>query len=76
LWLLVCVGLLVAQLRGPLSWTFCIVTSGIALVNAVYVVAHWALRPENLFSERFRRFADDPVVFLIFDPVLRRRKNK
>jgi hypothetical protein len=65
-WLLACVGLRAAQLRGPLPWVFCLLASGVTLLNAVYVVIHWALRPENLFSERFRRFADDPIVFLIF----------
>ena len=73
-WLLACVGLWAAQLRGPLPWVFCLLASGVTLLNAVYVVIHWALRPENIFSERFRRFADDPIVFLIFDPVLRRRR--
>jgi hypothetical protein len=76
LWLLACVGLWAARIRGPLPWMFCLVASGVTLLNAVYVAIHWAFRPENLFSERFRRFADDPVVLLIFDPVLRRRKIK
>lgn len=73
-WLLACIGLWAAQLRGPLPWVFCLLASGITLLNALYIVIHWALRPENLFSERFRRFADDPIVFLIFYPVLGRRK--
>jgi hypothetical protein len=73
-WLIACVALWAVQVRGPLPWIFCLLASGVTLLNAVYVFIHWALRPENLFSERFRRFADDPIVFLIFDPLLRRRK--
>lgn len=73
-WFLACVSLWAAQLRGSLPWIFCLLAAGVILFNAVYVLIHWALRPENLFSERFRRFADDPIVFLIFNPVLRRRK--
>jgi hypothetical protein len=73
-WLLACVGFWAVQLRGPLPWIFCLLASGVTVLNSVYVLIHWALRPENLFSERFRRFADDPIVFLIFDVVLRRRK--
>ena len=73
-WLLACAALWAIQFRGPLPWTFCLLAAGLTLLNAAYVFFHWAFRPENLFSERFRRFADDPVVFLIFDPVLRRRK--
>jgi hypothetical protein len=73
-WLLACIGLWAAQLRGPLPWVFCLLSSAVTLLNAIYIVIHWALRPENLFSERVRRFADDPIVFLIFGAALRRRK--
>jgi hypothetical protein len=75
-WLLASIGLWATQIREPLPWVFCILAAAVTLLNAVYVVVHWALRPENLFSERFRRFADDPIVFLIFDPVLKRRKMR
>lgn len=73
-WLLASFVLWATQIRGPLPWVFCIFAAAVTLLNAVYVVIHWALRPENLFSERFRRFANDPIVFLIFHSVLKRRK--
>jgi hypothetical protein len=73
-WLLVCAGLSATQVLGPLPWAFCLLASAATLLNAIYVAVHWAFRPENLFSERFRRFADDPIVFLIFYRFLRRRK--
>jgi hypothetical protein len=73
-WLLASLGLWAMQICEPLPWVFCVFAAAVTLLNAVYVIVHWALRPENLFSERFRRFADDPIVFLIFDPVLKRRK--
>jgi len=73
-WLLSCIGVWIVRVQGRLPWAFCLLASAAALLNAVYAVVHWALRPENLFSERFRRFADDPVIFLIFDIVLGRRK--
>src|SRR5581483_9127710 len=52
-WLVACIALWAVRVRGPLPWTFCLLASGVTLLNAVYVFAHWALRPENLFSERF-----------------------
>jgi hypothetical protein len=74
LWFLVCLILWAVRAHGPLPWAFCLLASAATLLNAVYIVVHWALRPENLFSERFLSFADNPLVSLIFDVVLRRRK--
>jgi hypothetical protein len=53
---------------------FCLLASATTMLNGLYVLIHWALRPENLFSERFRRFADDPIIFVLFEPIIRRRK--
>jgi hypothetical protein len=75
-WLVTCVVVWIIHNQGRLPWTFSLLASGVLLLNALYVVVHWAFRPENLFSEKFRRFADDPIVFLIFDPILKRRKLK
>ena len=74
LWLGASVAMWALRVRGPLSWTFCLLASSVILLNAVYIAVHWAFRPENLFSERFRRFADDPIVFTIFQPFVRRKK--
>jgi|SRR6185312_12919292 len=73
-WLVTCLGLLALHIHGPLPWMFCLLASTVIVLNAVYIAIHWAFRPENLFSERFRRFADDPLIFVIFGLVLRRRR--
>jgi hypothetical protein len=36
----------------------------VLLVQSVYLVVHWGLRPENVFSETFIRFASNPLVEL------------
>lgn len=43
----------------------------VVLVQSVYLVVHWGLRPENVFSETFIRFASNPLVELF----LRLRKR-
>ena len=71
-WLAANVGLWIARMRGPLPWTFCLLASAAAILNGVYVAIHWAVRPEKLFSDRVRRLADDPTVFLIIGPLIKR----
>jgi len=75
-WLLGIVGLSLAHVHEPLPWLFCLLASSCGLLNGLYVCVHWALRPESVFSERFRRFADDPVVFAVVEMFKRRRRIK
>ena len=72
-WLLFAAGLWVFRKGGYLPVAFCAFMSSCALINSVYVTIHWAFRPENLFSERARGFADDPLIFLLFE-FIRKRK--
>jgi hypothetical protein len=73
IWLLALVGFLVLRLSQPLPWIFCLFASSCAVLNSSYVLIHWALRPENLFSDQFRRFADDPLVFALVRAFVRIR---
>ena len=76
MWLLAVVCLFAFDIRDPLPWTFCALASSCALLNGLYIWIHWAFRPENLFTERFRRFADDPLVFTVFQLLVRTRRSK
>jgi hypothetical protein len=65
LWLIATVSAWLVDAHVVLPWLFCVFASAGVLLNGSYLCIHWALRPENLFSERFRRLADDPAVFAI-----------
>jgi hypothetical protein len=40
--------------------------TSLLLVNSIYIVVHWAFRPENLFSERFRNVITNPILYWFF----------
>ncbi len=71
--LVIVVSLWVRRAFAPLAWVFCLFAASCVLLNAIYVCIHWALRPEAIFSSKFRRFASDPIVFVVFH-VLRKSK--
>lgn len=75
-WVIALLSLLLFRVREPVPWVFCALASSCMLLNGCYVWIHWAFRPENLFTERFRRFADDPIVFTVFELLGRTRRIK
>jgi hypothetical protein len=74
-WLAALVVLAAAHIRKPLPWSFCAFASSCALLNGSYIWMHWAFRPESLFSEGFRRFADDPLVFAVAGLVVKAKRR-
>jgi len=39
--------------------------ASLAILSSLYIVLHWAFRPENLFSESFIEFASNPLGYLL-----------
>src|SRR5688572_20763694 len=62
------------RMQGP-AGTFQPMTSalnGLLLLSNVYLVAHWALQPSNLFPARFLQFIGNPIGYVylyLFRPI-------
>jgi hypothetical protein len=70
---LFCTALIVWENRAVSSSALSMGIASFALLNAVYLAIHWALRPENLFPGRFLLFISNPLVYILFHSSLSRQ---